>query len=319
MAASETANGADSAKAAGANELAANGRDVIVPMSPSGDVIFTPLTDKPQTGFTIQGMLRGGSAVPLNSADWPASFLIEFTAEDGRASSCTAAMIGPGVMLTAAHCIPDAGSVRFAFNNIPYELECERHPKWVTGEDPSADYALCAVADPDQPFVPTPGFRYETVDIGPMARSMQGPVVLTGFGCTSNMVAEQRRVDGRYRIGKNVVVATSDTASQRPYSNNYFGPNGQRSNLFTSETGANICPGDSGGPAFTAGTDGTGPRKIIGVNSRVFYARNDRSRFGASLISSLGSADFGAWARPWLNDRSLAACGLTGAPRGCRS
>ena len=166
---------------------------------------------------------------------------------------------------------------------------------------------------------PTPGFRYETVDIGAMARAMQTPVVLTGFGCTSDKVAEQQRVDGRYRIGRNTVIATSDTTVRRPYADNYFAPSGQRSNLFTSDTGANICPGDSGGPAFTAGTDGTGPRKIIGINSRVFYARDDKTRFGASLISSLGSTDFGPWARKWLNDRGLSACGLAGAPRGCRS
>lgn len=309
---------ADAVEAAGAESLSANGRDVIVPISPSGDITFRPMADRPQTGSTIKGMLRGGSAVPLNSADWPASFVMEFTTDDGSPSSCTAAMIGQGVMLTAAHCVPDTGKVGFAFNNISYELACVRHPKWETGEDPSADYGLCAVANPESPFVPTPGFKYETVDIGSMGRAMQVPVVLTGFGCTSDKVADQRRIDGRYRIGKNAIIATSETIAQRPYPANYFAPNGQRSNLITSENGANICPGDSGGPAFTAGTDGTGPRRIIGVNSRVFYARNDTSRFGASLISSTGSIDFGPWARKWLTNRGLAACGLAGAPQGCR-
>lgn len=310
---------ADAVAAAGAESLSANGLDVIVPTSPSGNVTFKPMTDRPQTGSTINGMLRGGSAVPLNSADWPASFVMEFTTDDGSASSCTAAMIGPGVMLTAAHCVPDTGKIGFAYNNISHELACVRHPKWETGEDPSADYGLCVVADPESPFVPTPGFKYETVDIGSMGRAMQVPVVLTGFGCTSDKVTEQRRIDRRYRIGKNAIIATSETTLQRPYPDKYFAPTGQRSNLITSETGANICPGDSGGPAFTAGTDGTGPRRIIGVNSRVFYARTDTSRFGASLISSTGSVDFGPWARAWLINRGLAACGLAGAPRGCRS
>ncbi len=315
----DASDSSGSVEVAANGSLTANGADVIVPLGPSGDVTFAPMTDKPQTGSTITGMLRNGNAVPLNSSDWPASFVMEFTAEDGNSSSCTAAMIGPGVILTAAHCIPDAGEVGFAFNDVSYRLDCRRHHKWETGEDPSADYGLCALANPAKPFVPTPGFKYETVDIGSMARSLQTPVVLTGFGCVSDKVSDQRRIDGRYRIGRNTIIATSETTSRRPYPDNYFTPTGQRSNLFTSETGANICPGDSGGPAFTAGTDGTGPRKIIGINSRVFYARNDRTRFGASLISSLGSSDFGPWARKWLNDRGLAACGLAGAPRGCRS
>lgn len=297
--------------------LAANGPDVVPLLGPPGDITFEAVRDTQQAGTSINGMLRNGTPVPLTSKEWAASFVTNFQTADGPAS-CTSAMVGPGIMLTAAHCVPETGKIRFSFGSASFDLGCAQHPKWLSGEDPSADFALCAVTAPaTHPFVPPAGFRYETVDTGPMAQATQAPVILTGFGCTSDAVAD-RRVDSRYRIGKNVIVETSEKAPPRMYSDVYYRPSGQQNNLITADTGANICPGDSGGPAFTAGPNGTGPRRIIGVNSRVFFDRSTHERYGASLISSTGGTDFILWARKWLNDRHLAACGITGAPSGCR-
>lgn len=310
---------AGTAPAADNGGAARDGTDVLVPMAPVGEISFAPVLEKRQQGSSINSALRNGEPVPLNSTDWPASFITEFHTVDGPAS-CTSAMIGPGILLTAAHCIPEDHKTSFSFAGTAFDLTCVRHPKWESGEDPSADYGLCVIANPAQRFTPPRGFLYETVDPAPMSRVVRSQVVLTGYGCISDKVADGR-VDGRYRIGKNVIVATSDTP-QRSYAPNYYGPTGQRNNLFTADTGANICPGDSGGPAFSAGapnSSGYIPRKIIGVNSRVFYDKANRQKYGASLISSVGSADFGTWARAWLNSRRLAACGLTGAPTGCRS
>jgi len=288
------------------------GRQIV----PDGAVTFTSLADAHQNGESIKGALRDGTAVPLDSTDWPASFMTEFKS-GGSAATCTAAMIGPGVMLTAAHCVPNNGKISFALKGRTYGMTCSRHPKWDSGDDPSADYGLCAL-DPGQAFIPPHDLLFEMVDTSPIAGLQPNmKIVLTGYGCASNQVS-QSRIDGRYRIGGNSVEATSESRPPRKYPNTYYSPTGQRNNLFTSMSGANICPGDSGGPAFSAGSGGTAPRRIIGVNSRVFFADDAHQVYGASLIASLGGDDFPSWARKWLADRHLAACGLGGAPSGCR-
>lgn len=318
--ASDAGSTSENAVEASASESAGrDGPEVVSPLVPTGEVTFNAIADTDQQGVSVQAALRNGAPVPLDSNDWQASFITEFDAGDGP-ESCTSAMIGPGVMLTAAHCIPDSRKIGFSYGGARFSMDCVRHPKWESGEDASADYGLCMLSDSSRPFTPASTFRYETVDVSPMARLAQvrAPVILTGYGCTSDQVA-QRRIDGRYRIGKNVVVATSDTVAPHTYPDTYFGPNGQRDNLITTDTGANICPGDSGGPAFSVGLNGDSSRKIIAVNSRVFFDPNDHARYGASLLAAMGSADFGNWARKWLTDRQLSACGLAGAPPNCRS
>lgn len=298
---------------------ARDGPEVVPLAVPAGEVMFRAVGDADQDGVSVQAALRNGQPVPLNSPDWSASFITDFDNGSGT-ESCTSAMIGPGVMLTAAHCIPDSLKIAFSFGGTSFGMDCVRHPKWDSGEDPSADYGLCKLSTPARPFTPPASFRYETVDISPMARLAQSraPVILTGYGCTSDQVA-QRRIDRLYRIGRNVVIASSETLAPRSYPDTYFGPRGQRNNLFTADTGANICPGDSGGPAFSVGATGTNPQRIIAVNSRVFFDPNNNTRYGASLLAGLGGPDFGGWARKWLNERGLVACGLAGAPRNCRS
>lgn len=315
----EAATGSAVAESASAELRGADGPDVAQPAVPRGNVVFNAVSDADQKGTHVEAALRNGEPVPLDSLDWQASFITEFDGDNGK-ESCTSAMIGPGVMLTAAHCIPDSLKVEFAFNGARYPMACARHPLWESGADASADYGLCVISDPRKVFTPPPTFLYERVDVSAMAKLAQvrAPIILTGYGCISNEVA-QKRIDGRYRIGKNVVIATSDSGSPRPaYPDLYFGPNGQRNNLFTSDTGANICPGDSGGPAFSAGATGASARRIIAVNSRVFFDPQNRARYGASLLAATGSADFGPWARKWLTDRHLAACGLAGTPQKCR-
>jgi hypothetical protein len=302
---------------AGLTSPAADGPDVAQPERPTGPVDFLPTLELGQTGPAITFMLRNGRAVPATSRDWPATFYATFQSGSGSAG-CTSALIGPEVMLTAAHCVPETGIVTFKFSGVDYPMRCSRHPNWETGQDPSSDFALCRL---NQAFVRPPGFLFEEVDTTPLA-SMQGtPVVLTGFGCVSDLVTSAN-VDGKFRIGPNVIEATSLTAPQKYDENYYAAKGGQANNLFTPASGANICPGDSGGPAYRitgAASGGMLHRVIVAVNSRVFYADDSQKRYGASILASLGGRDFRNWAVDWLSKQQLAACGLTGAIPSCRS
>jgi len=87
--------------------------------------------------------LRHG--IVAKSAEWPASLYATFTVPGGTAA-CTAALIGPQVMLTAAHCVPPSGKVTIRFNNRSYETKCTQHSRY--GSDASADFALCKLSQP---------------------------------------------------------------------------------------------------------------------------------------------------------------------------
>ena len=282
---------------------------------PTGDVEFRAALDLQQAGTGLEPRLRHGRVA--KTADWPASLYTTFSTPDGTAA-CTATLIGPQVMLTAGHCVPTSGGVRFKYEKQPpYIAACTQHPQYVSRQDPSADYALCKL---DRPLkVPTTGFKFETVDTSAMSGRLGESIILTGFGCVSDIVATSS-ADGKYRIGTNVVDDTS-ASTEQGRGPSYYAP-AQDNNLFTKDDPelANLCPGDSGGPAFrrSGGPEQFADRTIVGVNSRVFYTDATRTQYGASLISATGGPDFRAWAQKWVQDNSLAACGLNGNLPNCR-
>src|SRR5690349_14538795 len=79
-------------------------RSGVAPVAtPSGDVEFRAVLDLAQTPRPNDAELRG--AREAASAEWPASLYATFAAHGGTAA-CTAALLGPRVLLTAAHCVP---------------------------------------------------------------------------------------------------------------------------------------------------------------------------------------------------------------------
>lgn len=285
---------------------------------PAGPVMFEAVLDLGQTAPGINPQLRGGQVV--TSTDWPASLYVTFTTDDGEKASCTATLIGPEVVLTAAHCVPATGLISFKFKGqTPYDADCKTHPRYPG--DASADFALCRLR---KVFAAPTGFTYETVRTTNMQAVVGGDkyVILSGFGCTSDLVADQDKSDGKYRIGFGIVDESSASPTKLRGSDYYKGV--EENNLFTLDDGhqthANICPGDSGGPAFvTTGGGGkiTEHRAVIAVNSRVFYADDTMVRFTSSLLAATGGPDFKSWALTWLGATS--ACGLKGALPNCRS
>lgn len=282
--------------------------------SPKGDIQFQPVVDLNQNPGDAAPQLRRGQEA--RTADWPASLYVTFDTPDGRAA-CTAALIGPQAMLTAAHCVPGDGKVTFSYNQQAYTTSCTRHPNYPG--DASADFALCAVTPS---FTAPPKFLYETVNISPMSGMLNQQIILTGYGCVSD-IPGAGAPDGKYRIGGNVVEETSESKPQ-PRRALFYLPH-EKSNLFTKDDAntANLCPGDSGGPAYIRSSGGLETftnRTILGVNSRVFYRNANATEYGASLVSATGGPDFLDWARGWAKSAKVTVvCGIVGQPTNCRS
>jgi hypothetical protein len=293
---------------------------VVAPsLTPDDDVEFKAVLDLEQAPKGGEPELRGGQEA--NSTDWPASLYATFSTPRGPAA-CTAALLGPKVMLTAAHCVPSSGIVKFSYEGHAqsYTATCTKHPKYTAAPpDKSADYALCTVAPR---FAAPVGFLYETVNLAGMSTHVKQTVVLAGYGCVSSIVAKSGQIDGKYRVGFNSIVETSDTPEKTFGEAFYAGR--ENNNLFTADdpSRSNLCPGDSGGPMFVRPQSGSASqfanRTIAGVNSRVFYTDATETAYGSSLISATGGPDFRDWATKWAQASSVSACGIAGTLPNCR-
>jgi hypothetical protein len=303
--------------------------DVAASGTPPAGTVFTSVLDLNQKPGSFVPQLR--NAIEANSLDWPVSFYASWNGAKGP-GGCTAALVGPEVLITAAHCVPTDGNLSFKFGIKTYKSQCDQHPDYLKAHpDESADFAMCVLSEAfDLPL----GFRFETVAAPPFDKMVGMSVVLTGFGCTSD-IASVGMSDGKYRIGVNAIVQTSASSPPRPpFSASYYSPS-EMNNLFTANTGVNICPGDSGGPAFQIvvgpelGTQYPN-RVLIGVNSRVAYADTGHLVWGPSIISSTSGPSFTAWAKSWANGKAhwspgqnrrkidVGICGLVGALQHCR-
>ncbi len=278
---------------------------------PAGDPGFKATLDLQQNPSGLEPQLRHGTVA--KSIDWPASLYATFSVPGGTAA-CTSALIGPQAMLTAAHCIPSNGKVSIRFSNKNYDTTCTQHPRY--GQDASADFALCKL---DKPLSGPAGFQFETVDGAAMDGLLTKTIILTGYGCVSDIVGGQS--DGQYRIGYNRIDQTSNSSPHSRGDAYYVGK--ENNNLFTVDDPqlANLCPGDSGGPAFRLSADAGSitSRRIVGVNSRVFYGDATRTSYGSSLIAATGGPDFQKWAEGWLKANQVAACGIAGTVTKCRN
>jgi secreted trypsin-like serine protease len=280
--------------------------------SQAGDTGFKAAFDLQQNPSGLEPQLRHG--VIAKSIEWPASLYATFSVPGGTAA-CTSALIGPQVMLTAAHCVPSNGKVTIRFSNKNYDTKCTQHSRY--GNDASADFALCKL---NQPFSGPTGFQFETVDTSGMDAMLNQKIILTGFGCISDIVGAGPS-DNQYRIASNNIDETSSSPAQRRGPQYYAGK--ENNNLFTVDDPqlANLCPGDSGGPAFRLSADGGNltSRVIVGVNSRVFYRNALRTSCGSSMIAATGGPDFRKWAEDWTKSNGVAACGIAGALPNCRN
>jgi len=151
-------------------------------------------------------------------------------------SGCTASLLGPRVMVSAAHCAKTGTSSVFQVQGKSYSTQNERSPVYEGGKD--HDILLGLVDKPVE------GIRYHSVATLPP--KVGDEITLYGYGCINPGGGGGN--DGILRVGKTEIssFANYDFITQRP-------------------GGVALCFGDSGGPGFV---EVDGKKWQIGVNSK---------------------------------------------------
>lgn len=225
-------------------------------------------------------------AMQADAKLWPATLVFLYQANVfSPVQRCSATLIGPKTVLTAAHCMPNGATavVKLAGGGRP-KVKCTHHPDYI--DDTSQDFALCVS---NQAFT---GFRFEKINTDIAKPALKAEVKLMGFGCR-----EEDGVDGAFGV-----LFEGNAVVKSRFANNR--------NYIRTAGGAAVCFGDSGGGAFiVGGADAT----LFAVNSRGDISEN-------SYLSTTANPKFLAFLDSWLTATNAGAiCGRGADPALCRS
>jgi len=221
---------------------------------------------------------------------------------------CSGALVGPGVLLTAAHCL-DPGSGTALRDGIALDfgklgvvaLRCDVPETYLASNEPPPrtgdDVALCAYSVPTGSVLP----RFEVVDAA-QALKAQDAVLLAGFGCREMEFSNGGWVPVSQEGAPVLTIADAKVAAAAAPD----GPLEQRfitidSNVSDVALEPALCKGDSGGPMLTGATVDrqTVARRVRGVNSWLKASRNS-STWMRSGIAPLATPQFVAFAKRWM-------------------
>lgn len=244
------------------------------------------------------------NGTPADGKDWPATMV-------SRPSGCTATMIGPRVMLTAAHCVENGASVMFFIAGRTRTATCTHHEKYTAAYDnaptganwaaTSADYAVCVVPEADR----VSGVLLEVVGAGPLFGNGE-TVRLLGFGCNGTTIDS----DGYGTL--RTAAAGIEALPAAP--NNYFVTDWSKGG-FGHAKGGVVCPGDSGGAVYWPVS---GVRRIVALNSRTGVTGDGRTLIGKSYLSSVLTESANQFLGRFSTAENGGICGLRAGVEGCR-
>lgn len=222
----------------------------------------------------IRQTLIGGQAV--NHTDYPE--LVYFINEDH--ARCSGTLIGPRVIITAAHCIAGTGQIQNSFtgpDDIPFAAHCQVAPQYI--KQMIYDFALCKVDGK------IPNAKPATLGTRKSAPKDGDQVILVGYGCT-----DPSGVGGNNGILK---AGTAEIFSRGSVYYPWFSAKAPDSAL---------CPGDSGGPAL---------KFITNHNRHVVIAINSRGDVRTiSLLSALHFPKSRRFIISWLERNHVDICGV---------
>lgn len=204
-----------------------------------------------------------GSDVSFASHRLPATF---------AAMDCTATLVGPQVLLTAAHCIDGhaltGAAIKLARENARRRIaSCAIAPAYLRGlatvnvPRNASDFALCEM----EKVVPE---RAETLDTVPVAGNVR--LMVAGYGCSEETILKNNgripQFHDEFSDKKRKLRVGTNTLATEPIS----GWRTLRGRIGTRD--AVICPGDSGGAAYRGADPAPGPDigwRVVAVNSAV--------------------------------------------------
>ncbi len=202
---------------------------------------------------------------PVKSSEYPEVFSVSYSYPRGPkfnlATLCTATLIAPRILLTAAHCLPiDSASLSGVspvlvsneslssdLTHAAVAVRTFRHPDFNPGDEElaqaSVDFGVILLSDPVSGVLPTQLGSLESKSDRDSA--FTGNLTVVGYGGRRTFYQDLTTGLKRFAVARML-----ETTAK----------------IFTTEgpTGG-LSHGDFGGPAFTAG--GAGTRKLLGVAS----------------------------------------------------
>ena len=269
----------------------------------------------------------------VNAADWRAVAIGSSKGDE----YCTLTLVGPRVVLLAAHCVdrglaaaaagPSTIPAQVVFKTRTYRMDCQmsdgyRHAPVNRSGAPRAsdDFAVCDL-DADATGEVAPEALATAV-----ALRAGSPIQLMGRGCTNLGISDDGRYtyvakDRQLRLGQESVEAINISI--------YPGQKGIYARTLSGAKEPVLCFGDSGGPVMVSATGGG--RRVIAVNSAVGATpmATVASPSFYSYLSPLSASEFRTFVERWVGQATTPAaqrrdrriCGLSLAPGlgGCRS
>lgn len=208
--------------------------------------------------------LIGGK--PVEPGEYPE--VVYISMKSGR---CSASLVGPQVLLTAAHCARGGAKVTFQHNQNQYSATCTA-PAAYPRED--HDISLCLIDKEIQK--PYASIADKSPEVGEK-------MTLIGYGCVKPGGGGGN--DGVLRVGQSTVTGFTkwDIVTKRD---------------------AALCYGDSGGPAFAeVVAPKTDHHYVLGVNSKGDIRTT-------SYLSKLYSDESKAFMKAWADDKKVQICGV---------
>lgn len=204
-------------------------------------------------------------------------------------SRCSAAVVGPKVVLTAAHCISDQGDIEpvaeFVYAQQAFKARCTHHPEYASQY--SYDFALCKTKEVIDVKYAT--ISKKSVELGAKASLM-------GYGCVNPRDDSGNGGNGgndgklRWNLAEIVKLPSDNGVGGGQY-------------FYTNDNTA-LCFGDSGGPAMMAIENPlTDAHLVVGTNSRGDIRRR-------SLLSSTFLPGFQDWAKAYAIANQVDICGI---------